>query len=347
MFGGVEGDRTLDLGIANAALSQLSYHPTEEAGILPSPGGRNNPGACTVPRRGAGGDCSGRGPPPMIVRFRPLGLEAMQISPPFGYREIVPLHKSNAVMLPAPGFLPEFVGSTNAMPVSYTEFGIACRDYPIVFTSNDGGKSHAAVAVLGLGQNENVFVRNGAWETGTYVPAYVRRYPFCMARVTVSKSEQQNRLICIEKSFLGEGEKLFDKDGKAVEKWAPIERLLREYEADLDRTRELCAILADYQLLEPFTMQAAQPGGQPLNLAGMFRVKEEKLEHLNAAQHKNLFKKGIVGRIYAHLLSLENFGRIVGRRVAPQVAAAALAKAPAPTKSVAEPAKTAKAAGKR
>ena len=33
--GGVEGDRTLDLGIANAALSQLSYHPTEEAGFYP------------------------------------------------------------------------------------------------------------------------------------------------------------------------------------------------------------------------------------------------------------------------------------------------------------------------
>ncbi len=27
VFGGVEGDRTLDLRIANAALSQLSYHP--------------------------------------------------------------------------------------------------------------------------------------------------------------------------------------------------------------------------------------------------------------------------------------------------------------------------------
>ncbi len=26
-FGGVEGDRTLDLRIANATLSQLSYHP--------------------------------------------------------------------------------------------------------------------------------------------------------------------------------------------------------------------------------------------------------------------------------------------------------------------------------
>ena len=33
LIGGVEGDRTLDLRIANAALSQLSYHPGEGGGF--------------------------------------------------------------------------------------------------------------------------------------------------------------------------------------------------------------------------------------------------------------------------------------------------------------------------
>jgi hypothetical protein len=240
----------------------------------------------------------------------------MQITPPFGYREIVPLQKNGGVKLPAPGTLPEFCAQTNAMPISYTEFAVAARDYPIVFASNDQGKSYAAVAVLGLANNENAFVRNGAWEQGVYVPAYVRRYPFCMARVKMDANEQQNRLICVEKAYLSDaGEKLFDAQGKPTERWVNIERLLREYEADLERTRELCAILADYQLFEPFTMQATPAGGAaPINLAGMYRVKEDKLEHLNAAQHKNLFKKGIVGRIYAHLLSLENFGRLLARR---------------------------------
>jgi hypothetical protein len=37
--GGDEEDRTPDLGIANAALSQLSYVP-ERGGILANPGGR-------------------------------------------------------------------------------------------------------------------------------------------------------------------------------------------------------------------------------------------------------------------------------------------------------------------
>ena len=38
-IGGVEEDRTPDLRIANATLSQLSYHPIGEPRILPEGGG--------------------------------------------------------------------------------------------------------------------------------------------------------------------------------------------------------------------------------------------------------------------------------------------------------------------
>ena len=46
----------------------------------------------------------------------------------------------------------------------------------------------------------------------------------------------------------------------------------------------------------------------------MHRVAEKNLEHLNAAQLKNLVRKGILARIYAHLLSLENFARLLDRK---------------------------------
>ena len=107
----------------------------------------------------------------------------MQINPPFGYKEIVPLYKNNRVRLPAPGALPEFCKTLNAIPVSYSEFPVACRDYPLVFTSGDQGQSYAPVAVLGLANGENLFFADGAWDRSAYLPAYVRRYPFCMARV--------------------------------------------------------------------------------------------------------------------------------------------------------------------
>jgi hypothetical protein len=40
LSGGAEGDRTLDLRIANATLSQLSYRPMTRAAILASANGR-------------------------------------------------------------------------------------------------------------------------------------------------------------------------------------------------------------------------------------------------------------------------------------------------------------------
>lgn len=243
----------------------------------------------------------------------------MDITPPFGYKELVPLNRNQKVRLLKAGELPDFVKNLNAIPISYTEFALVAREYPIVFTASSGGDNFAPVAVLGMAGGENLYAVGGSWAPNVYIPAYVRRFPFCMAKVTLDKVEQQNRLICVEKAYQDEkkGEALFDAQGKPAEKWQGIEKLLTEYEIDLERSREMCGILADYGLLEPFTMQAKfNSGGDPLHLTGMHRVAEAKIEHLNASQLKNLVKKGILARIYAHLLSLDNFARLLDRRVA-------------------------------
>jgi len=240
----------------------------------------------------------------------------MQINPPFGYREIVPLQKDRKVRLPAPGEVPEFCRKTNAVPISYSEFGVASRDYPLAFVSTEAAKVYSPVAVLGVAGGENLFLRDGGWDPSVYLPAYLRRYPFCMARVTLNTVEQDDRLICVEKDALSEdGERMFDHAGAPLPRWLAIEKLLREYEADIERGREMCAILADYALLEGFTLQASVRGAS-VTFGGMYRVDEKKLELLNAAQHKTLIRKGIMGRIYTHLTSLDNFARLIARREA-------------------------------
>jgi hypothetical protein len=255
----------------------------------------------------------------------------MQIAPPFGYKEVVPFLKTSKVRLLASGEVPEFAQRGNAIPISHTEFQLVSRDYPIVFTTGDEGKTFAAVAVLGITGGENLYFSNGAWEKGSYVPAYSRRYPFCMAKVTLDKVEQKDRLICVEKDRVDvkQGESMFDAKGQPSQKWGEIERLLTEYEADLERGREMCAILADYGVLEPFTMQATlskERGGNAMHLTGMHRVSEKNLENLNAAQLKNLLRKGLMARIYLHLLSLENFSRLLDRKAARSAPAAAPAR---------------------
>src|SRR5258708_5501272 len=239
----------------------------------------------------------------------------MQINPPFGYSEIVPLRKDEKVRLAGRGVLEEVCGRGSAGEISYSEFGVACRDYPLAFITTDRGRTFIPVGVLGVTGGENLFLRDGRWDGSVYLPAYLRRYPFCMARVTLDSVEHADRLIFVEKTFLSDdGERMFNDKGTAFPRWQPIEKLLQEYEADLERGREMCAILADYALLEPFTLQASLREGGAMNLGGMHRVDERKLEFLSAAQHKNLIRKGVMGRIYAHLISLENFARLLTRK---------------------------------
>jgi hypothetical protein len=243
----------------------------------------------------------------------------MQISPPFGYKQVVPFQKTHKVRLLAPGEVPEFVRDGAAIPISHSEFVPAGRHYPIVFISGDG-KNFNAVAVVGMNTKENLFVSDGRWTGEAYMPAYARRYPFCMARMNVNQVEQKNRLICVEQSAIDtQGEAMFDDKGQPTSKWQDFERLLGEYEGDLERMREMCAILADYGLLEPFTMKATlkpEKGGGSMLLGGMHRVAEKNIENLNAAQLKNLIRRGIMARIYVHLLSLEHFGNLLDRKAA-------------------------------
>jgi hypothetical protein len=241
----------------------------------------------------------------------------MQIAPPFGYQEVVPFLKNQKVRLLAAGEVAPFAQRGNAIPISLSEFQPVARHFPIVFTADQAQQSFAPVAVLGLAPSENLFSEEGKWASNIYIPAYARRYPFCMARVNINRVEQKDRLICVEKSYIDEqGEAMFDAKGEPSAKWRDVERLLGEYEADLERSREMSSILADYALFEPFTMQAnfRDPGAKPMQMTGMYRVVEKKLEDLNAAQLKNLMRKGILARIYLHLISLENFGRLLDRR---------------------------------
>ena len=240
----------------------------------------------------------------------------MQINPPYGFQEIIALAKTHRVVLPKGPTLPLVFRTMNPIPVSYTEFPIASRDYPLVFISSDQGKSFMPMLVLGLAAQQNLYITpDNAWDPSVYLPAYVRRYPFCMTRITVDGKEAPERVACVEKRSINDkGEKLFDDKGKPLPEWEQRQKLLFEYEADLARTEEMCKLLAQHQLLEPFTMQAVPNQGDPLQLTGMYRVAEARLAELDAAVLKDLLKKGALARIYTHLLSLENFQRLLGRR---------------------------------
>src|SRR5262249_49695881 len=62
------------------------------------------------------------------------------------------------------------------VPLGLEEFEAAAHDYPILFTAN---ANPIPIALLGLGEGENLFLQaDGRWKPDTYIPAYVRAFPF-------------------------------------------------------------------------------------------------------------------------------------------------------------------------
>ena len=237
--------------------------------------------------------------------------QPLRITPPHGYDEIVPLQRNHRVLL-RHGTTPGFCRSINALAVSYAEFVAASRDYPIVFASTDNGSTFAPVVVLGLARGQNLFLTaQGDWDPGTYVPAFVRRYPFCVTKVYVDGVPRGERMVCVAKAHIeANGTRLFDDSGAPAREWTAIEQLLSEYEADLDLTAQMCATFAKLGLFSPFQFQVIESASPGLTLEGMFRIDEAKLLALKPLSMKALVTRGLMGRIYAHFHSLENFARL-------------------------------------
>lgn len=252
--------------------------------------------------------------------------DALTITPPYGYREIVPMQKTDRVLMPR-GSTPEFCRSANTLAISCGEFVAVARDYPIAFASGDGA-TFAPVTVLGLAEGQNLFVEtDGLWAADHYVPAFIRRYPFCLARVTVEGKARTDRIVCVEKSYVdANGLPLYDEAGKASANWAGFEQLLQNYENDLELTAQMCQAFAKLGLFEPFEFRVVNGGEAALTIKGMHRIDEKRFLDLKPASHKALVTKGYMARIYSHFNSLDNFGRLYQRALDLSAAQARLQK---------------------
>lgn len=232
------------------------------------------------------------------------------ITPPFGYGPVTPVLKEHRIVFG--NKVPAFALSTNAMVLTAGEFISAARDYPVVFATQDGGKTYTPLAVLGVDTNENLFATEDGWATGCYVPAYVRRYPLCLTLARMEGEADVRQILCVEESALDPaGELLFDEAGKPTARWEAVNAFMNLYQEELARTQAFCNLLAHYKLLEPFEMRATLRTGGEVHIDAMYRLDEKKLELLTASDLRTLIRKGALSLLYAQLNSQDNFNRLV------------------------------------
>lgn len=203
----------------------------------------------------------------------------------------------------------------NSIFIAAVEFADACKEYPIVFVRAGGNPDNkpaiAPLAVLGLKAGSNLFIEGDKW-TGNYVPAYLRRYPFAMARV----DESNDLAVCFDTQWAGfndtTGEALF-KDGQPSQFLLNAKEFLENFERESERTRLICNLLQEMELLREMRFQAELPSGEKLDVEGFLALDEEKYNALPDDKILQLHRNGIVSLIEMHRVSLSNMNRLVPR----------------------------------
>jgi hypothetical protein len=217
-------------------------------------------------------------------------------------------HRSRRIR-PSSGF--GFARNANSLYLAGVEFNEACKEYAIVFTRLAGGKV-APVVVLGLRTRENLFIDAQERWTATYVPAFVRRYPFVLAELP-----GQQMGVCIDEAFAGlndtEGEALFDAKGANTQFLQNALDFLQRYQAEYLRTEAFCRKLEEAGLLTEMSARADLVDGRSFTVAGLMIIDEKKLAALSDAAALALFRTGELHLVSMHLLSLSNLQKLVER----------------------------------
>ena len=202
--------------------------------------------------------------------------------------------------------------NTNALPIAGVEFIEASREHAIAFI-NYQDEGIIPVYILGLRDNENLLLDdNNNWKY-RYVPAFVRRYPYIM----VEPDKDGKSVVCIDADYEGindpKGELIFtQKDGetKPTERLEAAMDMLKDFNAQLTRTREFTKRLEEFNLLKEISPQINLADGREFSIGGIYTVDEEKLLKLEDKKALTLYRSGEMAWIYNHLASISNLIRL-------------------------------------
>lgn len=204
----------------------------------------------------------------------------------------------------------------HAIPLTVEEFPEAQRDFPIVFS---GGDNPVPLALMGLNEGINTFVDDeGKVLNDAYVPAYARRYPFLLAKLS---SDSEELSLCFDPSsgLVGEfedGEALFDGT-EPTQRVKDTLEFCRRFENAGQRTAAFIEELQKHDLLMEGEVAITQGDDQqPFVYRGFKMVNEEKLRDARGDQLRTWNRNGFLSLVYAHLFSLDQMRIVFGRQVA-------------------------------
>ncbi len=237
---------------------------------------------------------------------------------PLFYQDLMPLNsRDHAKWRSRSTDKAKWLVGQHAVPLTVEEFPQAQRHFPIIFSS---GENPVPLALMGLNEGVNVFVDDEGGIAGNvpiYVPAYARRYPFMLAKLSPEATELS---LCFDPTsdLIGEfddGAELFDGE-TPTDACKNMLTFCEQFEVAGQKTSAFMEELAKHSLLMDGEVAIQQEGNdQPFVYRGFQMIDETKLREIRGDVLRGWNQSGLLALIYGHLFSLELMRDIFGRQV--------------------------------
>jgi SapC len=195
-----------------------------------------------------------------------------------------------------------------------TEFDSLQREYPILFTSDDGELK--TIILLGLEKDENLFLGSEGWDA-RYVPAVQQRGPFSIAMERGDGGRPQSALL-VDLAHIrisaDDGEALFLKHGGETPYLQHVRNLLRMLHIGAAAAPHMIAAFEDLKLIEPVALELTISEGVTVDLADYFTISPARLAQLRGPELDALHQDGFLAPAFAIAASLSNVQALVARK---------------------------------
>ncbi|MDU0355496.1 SapC family protein [Paraglaciecola aquimarina] len=205
------------------------------------------------------------------------------------------------------------VGTVMTFP---TEFADVQKEYPIFFRKHPNSEEFQSVVMLGLFQNDNLFLDGNNWKAN-YIPAAIARGPFAIGFQDQSADGGPERAPVVHIDMdhprvnTTHGHPVFLEHGGNSPYLEHISNMFTHLMDGLDIEKAMFAAFKEFDLLEPIELEVTLPGNQIHKLHGNYTVSQTKLQALSPENLHALHRAGFLEGAYLVRSSLSNIQKLV------------------------------------
>ncbi len=198
-----------------------------------------------------------------------------------------------------------------------TEFSDIQKEYPILFQKEAETDQYRAVVLLGLQNDENLFIKKGEW-AADYIPAMVVREPFSIGYNNNDVAEERTAMIHIDmdnpRVNTAKGQPLFLELGGNSPYLERIASTLKVINNGIAINDVMFDAFNRFDLIEPVKLEITLKNGQKCNVKGKYTISREKLANLSGADLEELNRSGFLQGAFLVMSSLDNIYKLINKK---------------------------------